>query len=217
MPASSRDPIHLNKHGKPPRRRPAQGRSRATVAAILEAAARILRHGGEAALTTAAVAERAGVSIGSLYAYFDGREAILLALADQLLDSDEAAMDRALAAPGDPVRNLVTALVTVHLTDRELRRVVLARHLRLGHGAAHMARAGAVAETIARQLPASFSADRLRFFIVTRAVLGACRALTHEDDPPEAGAAIEELVTLIGAYLETSSRRLPLAAQAGGH
>lgn len=60
-----------------PRKRAAQGRSRATVAAITEAAARILADEGLDAVTTNAVAMRAGVSIGSLYQYYPNREAIL--------------------------------------------------------------------------------------------------------------------------------------------
>ncbi|MBN9308763.1 helix-turn-helix domain-containing protein [Devosia sp.] len=49
------------------RRKPRQARARATVAAILEAAARILRIEGRAAFNTNRIAEHAGVSIGTLY------------------------------------------------------------------------------------------------------------------------------------------------------
>lgn len=62
------------------RKRPRQARSAATVDIILEAAARILEGGGLSALNTNLVAERAGISIGSLYQYFPGKEAILAAL-----------------------------------------------------------------------------------------------------------------------------------------
>jgi AcrR family transcriptional regulator len=62
------------------RKRPKQERSRNTVAVILEAAARILEAGGLEALTTNAAAERAGVSIGSLYQYFPDKDAILVEL-----------------------------------------------------------------------------------------------------------------------------------------
>ncbi len=50
------------------------------VEAILEAAARILEDGGLAAFNTNAVAERAGVSVGSLYQYFPGKTALLAEL-----------------------------------------------------------------------------------------------------------------------------------------
>lgn len=60
-----------------PRKIPVQARSRATVEAILEATARILEAEGLDAVTTNRVAERAGVSIGSLYQYYPSRDAIL--------------------------------------------------------------------------------------------------------------------------------------------
>ena len=63
-----------------PRKTPRQGRSRASVEAMLTAAAQILETGGIAALTTNGVAERAGVSIGTLYQYFPNKETILAEL-----------------------------------------------------------------------------------------------------------------------------------------
>lgn len=63
-----------------PRKRPSQARSAATVAAMLEAAARIIEARGWAALTTNHVAELSGASIGSLYQYFPSKEALLAEL-----------------------------------------------------------------------------------------------------------------------------------------
>ena len=47
---------------------------------VLEAAIRVLRSDGARGFTTARVAERAGVSVGSLYQYFPNKEAILFRL-----------------------------------------------------------------------------------------------------------------------------------------
>jgi AcrR family transcriptional regulator len=63
------------------RRRPRQARSRATWEAIVEAAAQILERRGSAGFNTNEVAERAGVSIGTLYQYFPDKHAILAAAA----------------------------------------------------------------------------------------------------------------------------------------
>lgn len=79
---------------KKPRKRPVQARSRVTYEAILEAAARVLRTEGLAAATTNRVAERAGVSIGSLYQYFPSREAILAELVKQMRLSMSARLMR---------------------------------------------------------------------------------------------------------------------------
>ncbi|MEI2558617.1 TetR/AcrR family transcriptional regulator [Acinetobacter pittii] len=63
-----------------PRKRPRQARSVATFEAILEAAARILESLGFAGFNTNAVAELAGVSIGSLYQYFPSKDALIAEL-----------------------------------------------------------------------------------------------------------------------------------------
>jgi AcrR family transcriptional regulator len=59
---------------------PKQERSRRLVDAIVEAAQIVLAESGPDALTTVNVAQRAGVSVGSLYQYFAGREALLFAI-----------------------------------------------------------------------------------------------------------------------------------------
>ncbi|HCJ6672724.1 TPA: TetR/AcrR family transcriptional regulator [Acinetobacter baumannii] len=63
-----------------PRKRPRQVRSEATFEAILGAAARILESLGFAGFNTNAVAELAGVSIGSLYQYFPSKDALIVEL-----------------------------------------------------------------------------------------------------------------------------------------
>lgn len=63
-----------------PRKNPEQSRSAETVRTILEGAARVLEERGLAGYTTNAVAERAGVSVGSVYQYFPGKEALTAAL-----------------------------------------------------------------------------------------------------------------------------------------
>lgn len=62
------------------RKRPKQARSNELVSAILQAATQVLEQEGAARFTTARVAERAGVSIGSLYQYFPNKAAILFRL-----------------------------------------------------------------------------------------------------------------------------------------
>ncbi len=63
-----------------PRKQASQARAARTVGLILEGAARILEENGFEGYTTNAVARRAGVSIGSLYQYFPGKDAITIAL-----------------------------------------------------------------------------------------------------------------------------------------
>ena len=63
-----------------PRKRPKQARSARLVEAILQAAVRVLERDGAAGFTTVRVAERAGVSVGSLYQYFPNKQSILFRL-----------------------------------------------------------------------------------------------------------------------------------------
>ena len=62
-----------------PRKTPVQKRSTVTVDAILEAALQVLVAVGKEQLTTTRVAERAGVSVGTLYQYFPNKRALLQA------------------------------------------------------------------------------------------------------------------------------------------
>jgi AcrR family transcriptional regulator len=88
------------------RRSPRQARSRVTWEAIVEAAAQILERDGAAAFNTGAVAERAGVSIGTLYQYFPDKQAILAASAKRELGEGSA-------APPARRRALIEALIAM--------------------------------------------------------------------------------------------------------
>ncbi|AOY96599.1 TetR family transcriptional regulator [Cupriavidus sp. USMAA2-4] len=62
------------------RKQPRQARSTELVTAVLQAAVQVLAEEGAPRFTTARVAERAGVSVGSLYQYFPNKAAILFRL-----------------------------------------------------------------------------------------------------------------------------------------
>ncbi len=72
-----------------PRKQPVQHRSKATVDMVLVAAAQVFEAHGYASGTTNRIAERAGVSIGTLYQYFPSKEAIAVALLERhIADTD---------------------------------------------------------------------------------------------------------------------------------
>lgn len=60
-----------------PKAAPKQARARLTIDRIMVATGEILDESGPEALTTTAIAARAGVNIASLYRYFEDREAVL--------------------------------------------------------------------------------------------------------------------------------------------
>ena len=66
------------------RKHPRQRRSRQLVDSLIEATGRALVEYGLDHTTTVRIAEIAGVSVGSLYQYFEGKEALVEALMDKL-------------------------------------------------------------------------------------------------------------------------------------
>ncbi len=68
-----------------PRKKPRQARSEATVDAIFEATLQLLVADGIRRLTTTRVAERAGVSVGTMYQYFPNKNALVYALNERYL------------------------------------------------------------------------------------------------------------------------------------
>ncbi|MFP5394281.1 MAG: TetR/AcrR family transcriptional regulator, partial [Gammaproteobacteria bacterium] len=100
---------------KPPqiasRKQPRQARSSQLVGAILEAAIQVLAAEGAARFTTARVAERAGVSVGSVYQYFPNKAAILfrLQLDEWRANSDALARIRGIEDPERRVRAFADA------------------------------------------------------------------------------------------------------------
>ena len=85
------------------RKQPVQQRSKALVAALLDATARLLVTMGYTPITTNKVAEMAGVGIGSLYEYFPNKESLVAALIErnslEALQKIQLSMELALQMP----------------------------------------------------------------------------------------------------------------------
>ena len=120
-----------------PRKRAIQTRSQATVDAILKATAHILVAEGYDRASTNKVAARAGVSIGSLYQYFPGKEALVAALLDRHMDRMgevlRAAFPRLAAAPIERAAvEVVRIMVAAHSVDPALHKVFVEQVPRIG-------------------------------------------------------------------------------------
>ena len=107
------------------RKSPKQARSNDLVAAILEAAIQVLAREGAQRFTTTRVAERAGVSVGSVYQYFPNKASILFRL-----QSDEwrqtsamlhATLQDARRPPLERLRRLVHAFVKSECDEAGMR------------------------------------------------------------------------------------------------
>lgn len=211
-----------------PRKRPSQSRSRDTVAAILDAAAQVFAKSGYAAATTNHIARRAGVSIGSLYEYFPGKDALLVALTERHVDEAERELTvelRALAGSALPlervVERLVRAMVDLHARDPGLHRVLfeqapLPAHLRARIAGLEEAMARAVAQLLVRHgIAAADATTAARMGVQVMESL-THRLVLHEvvESGREAKAAAErqvrEITLLLTGYLE--GKRLQPAA-----
>jgi AcrR family transcriptional regulator len=107
------------------RKQPKQARSTELVAAILEAAVQVLAKQGARRFTAARVAEKAGVSIGSLYQYFPNKAAILFRLqSDEWQQTHEllrGILEDAGRPPPERLRSLVHAFIRSECEEAEIR------------------------------------------------------------------------------------------------
>ncbi len=107
------------------RKQPRQARSSRLVADILEAAVQVLSSEGARRFTTARVAERAGISVGSLYQYFPNKEAILFRLQADEWRQTGALLQDILAdrtrPPAERLRILVRAFFRSECEEAALR------------------------------------------------------------------------------------------------
>jgi AcrR family transcriptional regulator len=108
-----------------PRKTPIQARSTVTVEAISEAAIQVLlRHGAER-LTTTRVADRAGVSVGTLYQYYPNKQSLLFAVLEHHLNNVaarvEAACESACHKPlAEMIREMVEAFVDAKMERADI-------------------------------------------------------------------------------------------------
>lgn len=120
-----------------PRKRASQERSRATVDALIEATARILVRDGFDRASTNRIAQEAGVSVGSLYQYFPGKEALVAAVIERHnRDLIEVVRDALAEVAEQPLeratRKLVAAAIDAHRVDPKLHRVLAEQTPRTG-------------------------------------------------------------------------------------
>jgi AcrR family transcriptional regulator len=107
------------------RKQPVQDRSRATTEAVLAATLQVLLRDGYAHLTTTRVAERAGVSVGTLYQYFPDKRSLVMALTVRYFETMVGAVRVAAASARDlslerALRAIVGALLAVKRDNLQL-------------------------------------------------------------------------------------------------
>lgn len=102
-----------------PRKTPVQARSAASVDAVLEATIQVLVAVGKERLTTTRVAERAGVSVGTLYQYFPNKSSLLQAALRRHFAGVAEAIERVCREQrGKPLAEMGAALARAFLAAK---------------------------------------------------------------------------------------------------
>jgi AcrR family transcriptional regulator len=201
-----------------PRKHASQARSRATVDALIEATARILVREGYDKASTNRIAEVAGVSIGSLYQYFPGKEALVVAVFERHHEDIMQVVRRALAkAAPEPiakgVRRIVAAAVEAHRVDPRLHHVLaeqIPRTGRLAHVETFNREANAlfVAYLEAHRDEISVADLGLAAFVCGTSIEALTHnAVLHRPDmlsDRSAKALIDEATSLVVGYLQSA-------------
>lgn len=192
-------------------RAPRQARALHKVELVLEAAARLIDEDGVDALTTNAVAARAGVSIGTLYQYFDDKQALLDALIDRhvqtLATRVRASLSRAaLQPPGERVRALVQAVLASYGGRRRVHRRLMAHALTRGPGTRLAPLYAEIANHLAGQRAggsdgAAPPLTQAQAFVLTHAIAGVLRALAGAEHAPPRAEVEDALVRLVAGFV----------------
>jgi len=195
-----------------PRKRAKQDRAKATVEAILTAAAHILVREGFDAANTNRIAEKAGVSIGSLYQYFPGKEAVVAALLErhvrQMLRTAEHGLERSTANTlRGRAREMVRTMLDAHAVEPGLHRVFMEEMPRFGQLQEVVELERMFEEVARRHMERERSALRPRnleiaAFVVVQAVEALTHAaVLHRPDMLRSEAFVDEVTELIVRYL----------------
>jgi AcrR family transcriptional regulator len=193
------------------RKRPSQARSQVTVEAILDAAAQVFEARGYAAGTTNRIAQRAGVSIGSLYEYFPNKDAIVVALAERELERERQEILELLEGSKRDgltglLRRFVETVVAFHARSPALHRILFeeAQHPPETHACVLR-----FEETLAHALADGLRSRRLRIddadlaahLIVQTAESLAHRFVLRGIHELDQAAFVDEVTRLLARYL----------------
>lgn len=196
-----------------PRKSPRQARAVATVEAILTAAAQVLVEWGYEKATTARVAERAGVSIGSLYQYFPNKESLVASLIERHADEIVETISRALAERRtlpieQGLRGLIQASIDVHRISPALHKILHEQVPRIGRMGKAMDTSRKITQAIEKYLwehthEMQLGRDPASAAVIVETVIEALghRAVIDRRELLSTAAAVNEIYDLVSGYL----------------
>ncbi|MET9193784.1 TetR/AcrR family transcriptional regulator [Streptomyces olivaceus] len=200
-----------DRRGLAPRKQPRQVRAELTRERILDAAAHVFGEYGYAAGTTNRIAERARVSIGSLYQYYPNKDAILAELVTRHLDTGRAAVMRHQGKElprslEEVLRLFVRVAVDNHLDDPQLLRVMAEQGPRspelLGKVAAYEAGRLVYTRDLLERHPEARVVDtEMAARLVVTTIELVVHKVSAEPDRVDLGRFEDELVAMLHRYL----------------
>jgi len=193
------------------RKTPRQARSLVTVEAVFEATIQVLLSEGMHRLTTTRVADRAGVSVGTLYQYYPNKQSLLYAVLERHLRRVAEAVALACRqqhqqALASMVRGVVTGFVDAKTHDEEESRALYLVAAELN--AVDLVRDASkrmlavISSMLATAPDATFVDLPVASFMFLSAMVGPTRAVLEGGAPTTVRQALcEQLVILCDAYL----------------
>jgi AcrR family transcriptional regulator len=191
------------------RRTPRQVRAHELVEALVEAAAQLLVERGYEGASTNAIADRAGVSVGSLYQYFSGKSDVFREVMERHQAEVHPLVGRALRdveisdeAPAPAIESLLHELLRVHARRPELMHAMDTQlgHVAHGAGDAKEAEAAIVLARILEHRGAGTHEDCRAFgWLLATVVSTVSRRLVHA---PPAGVDEKAVVRGVGRIVE---------------
>ena len=202
-----------------PRKTPVQARASVTVEAISEATIQVLLSHGADRLTTTRVAERAGVSVGTLYQYYPNKQSLLFAVLEDHLDkvssAVEAACERARHKPLlEMVRVVVESFVNAKMERTDVSTALYQIAADVG-GPVLIKRAGRrlrkALEVMLQTAPDTDSPpDRFAIDMLCSAMAGATKSVLAAGASPSMVRKLRDhLVLLCQSYMVAVTARQP--------
>lgn len=199
-----------------PRKTPRQARSRVTLDAVLEATLQVLRAEGAQRLTTTRVAERAGVSVGTLYQYHANKQSLVHALLERhLLRQARAVEEACTAQQAQPAARMAAAVARAYVqakTDnlpesRALYALTPALQLAGLYDTVARRMHRAIVAMLQTARDRQFDDAKLVAFTMLSAIAGTTRALLESSAASRRLAGVgAELEVLCAAYVQRAGR-----------
>ena len=194
-----------------PRRKPSQERSRDRVERILDATASLLSEMAVDKITTAAIAQKAGVPIGSVYQYFPNKLAVLAQLARRVMaevDMKTASLiaeDFGVLPWDQAIDRAIDATMQGYSEQPGYAQLLLSIRPTPEFGAITDESNERVAALLALHPALQALIPKERIELVSRSAIRAVNSLQDwalsVDDPEEANEIIGEMKTLLKGYL----------------